>query len=68
MENSLISNGSKKRWTEVEKNFLALNAEKMRDLDISVHLKKTLKSIREMRRRLGLVKESGRGKVKLRGK
>lgn len=68
MENNIISSGSKRRWTEIEKNFLRTNAEAMKDVDISVHLKKTLKSVREMRRRLGLIKESGRGKVKLKGK
>jgi len=40
----------------------------MKDIDISASLKKTLKSVREMRRRLGLIKESGRGRVKLKGK
>ena len=60
-------NTSKKRWSEVEKHFLTTNAGTMKDSDIAVHLKKSLKSVREMRRRLGLIKLSGRGKVELRG-
>lgn len=39
----------------------------MKDTDIASHLKKSLKSVREMRRRLGLIKLSGRGRVELRG-
>jgi Mn-dependent DtxR family transcriptional regulator len=57
---------NKKRWTEIEKNFLTTNAATMKDSDMANHLKKSLKSIREMRRRLGMVKLSGRGKVQLR--
>ena len=57
---------SKKRWTETEKLFLNSNASTMKDSDIANQLKKTLKSVREMRRRMGLVKLSGRGRVQLR--
>jgi hypothetical protein len=60
-------NTSKKRWSEIEKHFLTTNAANMKDVDIASHLKKSLKSVREMRRRLGLVKLSGRGRVELRG-
>lgn len=59
--------GNKKRWTEIEKHFLSTNAANMRDTDIANHLKKSLKSVREMRRRMGMVKLSGRGRVELRG-
>ena len=58
----------KKRWSEIEKHFLITNAASMKDVDISVHLKKSLKSVREMRRRLGLIKLSGRGRVPLKGR
>ena len=61
-------NTTKKRWSEVEKHFLSINAGTMKDTDIANHLKKSLKSVREMRRRLGLIKLSGRGKVELKGK
>jgi len=64
----MLNINNKKRWTEIEKNFLRSNAEVMKDVDISTHLRKTLKSVREMRRRLGLIKESGRGRVKLKDK
>ena len=57
--------GNKKRWTEIEKHFLSTNAATMRDTDIANHLKKSLKSVREMRRRMGMVKLSGRGRVQL---
>lgn len=57
---------NKKRWTETEKLFLNSNAGTMKDTDMANHLRKTLKSVREMRRRMGLVKMSGRGKVQLR--
>ena len=61
-------NNSKKRWTEVEKHFLATSAANMKDSDIATQLKKSLKSVREMRRRLGLIKLSGRGRVQLKDK
>ena len=38
----------------------------MKDFDVSQSLGRSLKSIREMRRRLGLIKLSGRGRVELR--
>ena len=55
----------KSRWTDMEKAFLRKNSEKMKDEDMANHLRKTLKAVREMRRRLGLVKKSGRGIVEL---
>lgn len=58
-------NTPKKRWTETEKHFLRVNSSEMKDEDMSTQLRKSLKSIREMRRRLGLIKLSGRGKVQL---
>jgi Mn-dependent DtxR family transcriptional regulator len=61
-------NTVKKRWSEIEKHFLMTNAATMKDFDIAAHLKKSLKSVREMRRRLGLVKMSGRGRVELKGR
>ena len=57
---------TKLRWTEIEKSFLIENSSKMKDEEIATHLRKTLKSIREMRRRMGLIKRSGRGIVALR--
>lgn len=56
----------KSRWTEMEKAFLRANSEKMKDEDMANRLRKSIKSIREMRRRLGLIKKSGRGIVELR--
>ena len=38
----------------------------MIDLDIAASINRSLKSVREMRRRLGLIKLSGRGRVELR--
>jgi hypothetical protein len=38
----------------------------MKDLDIAASINRSLKSVREMRRRLGLIKLSGRGRVELR--
>ena len=58
-------NTSKKRWSETEKHFLRTNAAGMKDMDIAAQLKKSLKSVREMRRRRGLIKLSGRGRVQL---
>lgn len=57
---------TKSRWTEMEKSFLVENSSKMKDEEIATSLRKTLKSIREMRRRMGLIKKSGRGIVALR--
>ena len=56
----------KERWSEEHKNFLKLEAGKMRDCEIASTIGRTLKSIREMRRRMGLVKMCGRGRVELR--
>tara|TARA_R100000008_G_C3448575_1_gene98151 strand:- start:48 stop:269 length:222 start_codon:yes stop_codon:yes gene_type:complete len=56
----------KSRWTEIEKNYLRSNAAEMKDEEIANHLRKSLKAVREMRRRLGLIKKSGRGIVELR--
>ena len=56
----------KSRWTEIEKNYLRSNAAEMKDEEIANHLRKSLKAVREMRRRLGLIKKSGRGVVALR--
>ena len=56
----------KSRWTEIEKNYLRSNAAGMKDEEIANHLRKSLKAVREMRRRLGLIKKSGRGVVELR--
>ena len=56
----------KSRWTEIEKNYLRSNAAEMKDEEIANHLRKSLKAVREMRRRLGLIKKSGRGVVELR--
>jgi len=57
---------TKARWTEEEKFFLKQNAGTMRDVDVAERLDKTVKAIREMRRRLGIIKKSGRGIVALR--
>ena len=56
----------KSRWPEIEKNYLRSNAAEMKDEEIANHLRKSLKAVREMRRRLGLIKKSGRGVVELR--
>lgn len=56
----------KERWSEEHKQFLKSEAGKMRDQDIASSLNRSLKSVREMRRRLGLIKLSGRGRVELR--
>ena len=58
----------KTRWTETEKHFLRTNAAAMKDEDIAAHLRKSLKAVREMRRRMGLIKMSGRGRVELKSK
>ena len=58
----------KKRWTESQKQFLKNECGTMKDFDVSQSLGRSLKSIREMRRRLGLIKLSGRGRVELRNK
>jgi len=52
---------SKAKWTEAEKAFLRKNAEKLKDEDIADKLRRSVKSVREMRRRLGVIKKSGRG-------
>jgi len=57
---------TKARWSEEEKFFLKQNAGTMRDVDIADKLNKTIKAVREMRRRLGIIKKSGRGIVALR--
>jgi Mn-dependent DtxR family transcriptional regulator len=57
---------TKVRWSEEEKFFLKQNAGTMRDVDIADKLNKTIKAVREMRRRLGIIKKSGRGIVALR--
>jgi len=56
----------KSRWTEMEKSFLRTNSGTMKDEEMASTLRKSLKAVREMRRRLGLVKKSGRGVVALR--
>ena len=56
----------KSRWTDSEKSFLRTNAGTMKDEEIASTLRKSLKAVREMRRRLGIVKKSGRGIVALR--
>ena len=56
----------KSRWTESEKAYLRTNAATMKDEEIATTLRKSLKAVREMRRRLGLIKKSGRGVVALR--
>jgi len=56
----------KSRWTEIEKAFLRKNSGEMKDKDMAKHLRKSIKAVREMRRRIGLVKKSGRGIVELR--
>ena len=53
----------KSRWTETEKSYLKNHAATMKDEEIAMHLRKSLKAVREMRRRLGIVKKSGRGVV-----
>ena len=57
---------TKARWSEEEKFFLKQNAGVMRDVDVADRLDKTVKAVREMRRRLGIIKKSGRGIVALR--
>ena len=57
---------TKKRWTESQKQFLKTECGKMRDEDVSSSLGRSLKSVREMRRRMGLIKLSGRGRIELR--
>ena len=61
-------NHIKKKWTEIDKHFLSINSNNMKDEEMAALLRRSLKSVREMRRRLGLVKESGRGKVQLKGR
>jgi hypothetical protein len=56
---------TKARWKEEEKFFLMQNAGNMKDSDIADRLGKTVKSIREMRRRMGILKKPGRGIVSL---
>jgi|TARA_Y100000114_G_scaffold141336_1_gene146992 hypothetical protein len=56
----------KSRWTEIEKEFLKANAATMKDEEIASQLRKSVKSVREMRRRMGIIKKSGRGIVELR--
>jgi Mn-dependent DtxR family transcriptional regulator len=56
----------KERWSEENKQFLKSEAGKMKDQEIASVLNRSLKSVREMRRRLGLIKLSGRGRVELR--
>ena len=50
----------------MEKSFLRTNSGTMKDEEMASTLRKSLKAVREMRRRLGLVKKSGRGVVALR--
>lgn len=56
----------KQEWTDNEKLFLQTNAGIMKDKDLALSLNRTLKSIREMRVKLGIRKKSGRGVVALR--
>lgn len=62
-----------KVWTEAQKAFIRDNAEKMLDKDMAAHLqnvlgrKVSLQAVRKQRQKLGLHKESGRGKSKLKG-
>jgi hypothetical protein len=65
MSNSATIGSTKARWKEEEKFFLIQNAGNMRDADIADRLNKTIKSIREMRRRMGILKKPGRGIVSL---
>ena len=41
----------KSRWTDSEKSFLRTNAGTMKDEEIASTLRKSLKAVREMRRR-----------------
>ena len=56
----------KERWSEEHKQFLKSESANMKDLDIAASINRSLKSVREMRRRRGLIKLSGRGRVELR--
>lgn len=56
----------KERWSEENKQFLKSEAGKMKDQEIAAVLNRSLKSVREMRRRMGLIKLCGRGRVELR--
>jgi hypothetical protein len=61
------------KWSEAEKAFIRQNAGKMTDAKLTEELKKMSQrgaelkvgSVRKMRQRLGIKKESGRGRCKV---
>lgn len=59
---------TRRRWTQAEIEFVKTNSENMKDEDMATALNRTLKSVREQRRRLKIIKKSGRGIVALRDK
>ena len=61
----LNKKSTRRRWTQAELEFVKTNSADMRDEDMATALNRTLKSVREQRRRLNIIKKSGRGIVAL---
>jgi hypothetical protein len=56
---------TRRRWTQAELDYVKQNSETMKDEDMATALNRTLKGVREQRRRLNIIKKSGRGVVAL---